>query len=224
MVVGSTRRYTDASTGDPVSAQPYGSWTAVMAYSAPAGMARLTRMSPWFSSRLCPAAPSAGVTDGQFAPSTGANRGSVPPVAANTAWASLALSPNALPSQVAGPAAPPVGAEAPEEGVAGVDRAGGAHGPHLTGGVGGQEDVAGPAGRGVGPLGGPERRPVGLAGQDKGSSRQQCQRRSAGRHGDILVSGRQIPTLAGASHGSARVPSGGGKRKLISATAARRAQ
>ena len=96
MVVGSTRRYTDASTGDPVSAQPYGSRTAVMAYSAPAGMASPTRISPWFSSRLCPAAPSAGVTEGQFAPSTGANRGSVPPVAANTAWAAWALSPNAL--------------------------------------------------------------------------------------------------------------------------------
>src|SRR3954451_10926018 len=70
-----------------------------MVYSAPApvGTLRPTRMSPWFSSRLCPAAPSAGVTEGQFAPSTGANNGSVPPVAANTAWAASALRPNALP-------------------------------------------------------------------------------------------------------------------------------
>ena len=39
---------------------------------------------------------SAAVTEGQLAPSTGANRGSVPPVAANTARAASALSPNAL--------------------------------------------------------------------------------------------------------------------------------
>ena len=96
LVVGSTRRYTDASAGDPLRAQPYGSWTAVMVYSAPAGTVSPTRMSPWFNSRLCPAAPSAAVTDGQLAPSTGANRGSVPPVAANTARAASALRPNAL--------------------------------------------------------------------------------------------------------------------------------
>src|SRR4051794_13373760 len=53
-------------------------------------------MSPWFSSRLCPSAPSAGVTEGQLAPSTGANNGSVPPVLANTARAASALSPNAF--------------------------------------------------------------------------------------------------------------------------------
>ena len=54
-------------------------------------------MSPWLSTRLCPAAPSAGVTDGQLAPSTGANSGSLPPLAAKTACASWALRPNALP-------------------------------------------------------------------------------------------------------------------------------
>src|SRR3954466_13545940 len=68
-----------------------------MVYSAPAGTLSPTRMSPWFSSRLWPASPSAGVTEGQLAPSTGANKGSVPPLVANTARAASALRPKALP-------------------------------------------------------------------------------------------------------------------------------
>src|SRR3954453_14738440 len=63
---------------------------------APVDTLAPTRISPWFSSRLCPAAPSAGVTEGQFAPSTGANNGSAPPVLANTARAASALRPKAF--------------------------------------------------------------------------------------------------------------------------------
>ena len=67
-----------------------------MAYSAPAGMAEPDPDEPLVQQQAVPRRPVRGGDGGQFAPSTGANRGSVPPVAANTAWASWALRPNAL--------------------------------------------------------------------------------------------------------------------------------
>ena len=153
-----------------------------MVYSAPAGTVSPTRMRPWFNSRLCPAAPSAAVTDGQLAPSNGANRGSLPPVAANTARAASALRPNALAwkwqlPQVR-PLVPKLWKNAlPRSIVPAVLTV-----PSCPAPLGDQEDLEGCPGRGVQPLAGRKGRLVGLAGEQQGSRAQRGQGHSVGLH------------------------------------------